>query len=539
MGNFGKVGAQKLIQHFAFGFFLTSGALASVDPVPSEFEVDYTEALLAYQDNSPDECLQRLQPILEKNPNLMKALELRGLAYKAKGENKKSLSAFIKLRKLARKSGLPTADILPYEFQAATLLVQEKKFQKARPLFEKCVQFEFNTTLSKFYLGTIAMNAEEPREAQGYFRDVIQSKLEPIKPTAYFYLGLMAKRLNELTLAENNLKQAKTMADTIARNPASTPGEIQGAAQLSAAVDAVLNQKVESSGGAFFSSIGLVSGYDSNVLQNPSVDAGGTGQSTVTETLRYSLGYSWGSPNWQWVPLLQGSYNHNFADGSHAGQFWINDGSLYVTRNPKGPDSYGLRIGTNYIMRNVVADDSTETLTPQSLSYGVGPFYRSEWGKSRAWGVELYGQSNNFLNEASLSEAYRKTGYDAKLRFYYERNRHVSWWNPLMDLTTTYQFTSGDEFRSAGGKASWFNTIYFSDKTSLLTRASFGLSTYPDRSTGVRGDTELSAGITLSYRWKKWLKFSLESSYLNNASNVTSLYQYDRLSFGLGADWLL
>jgi tetratricopeptide (TPR) repeat protein len=506
--------------------------------IPIELEAQYSEAVVAYQSGEAKKALSLLEPVLKASPKNLKAMELQGLALKSSEAWVDATRVFLKLRKLAQGTDIETETAMSYEFQIGTLLVQLQKFDKAGPFLTKCLRNGFNLPVTKFYLGIVAMEANNYRDAQSHFRSVVRSDVESLKAPSHFYLGVIAKRRKEDTLAESNFKTAKELAEKTSRDPASAPATREGARQLMANVDTLLAIPQQQAGGsAFFASIGLLGGYDTNVLLNPSVDVGATGQSSPTTTFRYNLGYATRIGRVQLVPVWQGSINYNFANETKAGQFFSNDWNLWSTLE-RGPWRYGVRAGASLILRNFVDTGATTgILKTQSFSPTIGPNIRYSWGDRHAVGTELVYAANSFFNEESLGTELQKSGWEIRWRNYYQDSDRNGWWNPTVELNVQYQYTEGTEFRSIGTRSFASTTRYWNDKLNSSLRAGLGYVMYPDRSTGTRSDIELTAGLQTAYDFSQALRLTGDFSYLNNVSNVTSIYSYSKWVGSVAADY--
>lgn len=518
-----------------------SQLMAAVElEIPAEAEAEYSDAVLSYQSGDSKAAVTKLASILRKHPENLKALELQGLALKSSEEYKESTKVFLKLRKLAREANIDGDKALSYEFQIGTLLVQLQKHDKAKPFLTKCLKGGFNVPVAKFYLGIIAMEEGDLREAQAAFRSVVRSDVDSLKAPSHFYLGVIAKRRKEDTLAESNWKTAKEMAEETSRDPASAPATRAGAKQLVASVDALLNAPSKADAGnasAFFGSVGVATGYDTNVLLNPSVDIGATGQSTPTMAFRYSAGYVRNFSNIQIMPLWQGSMNYNFNSATAAGQFFSNDWNVWANYK-RGDWRYGMRAGASLVLRNFVATGSTSgVLKKQSFSPTFGPNIRYEWGDHFAAGSEAVFVTNTFYSEESLATELQKTGWEARWRNYFMDTDKVGWWNPTYELNLQYQYTEGTEFRSLGVRTSAGTTRWWNDKLSSSFRLGVGYITYPSRASGTRTDIEVQTGLQTAYDWRQNLRLTMDLSYLNNLSNITDIYKYNRIVASVAADY--
>jgi|GEM_PF-5496209 len=512
-------------------------AWAGVD-TPQDKEAEYSEAVLDYQSGDAQKALPKLEAILSDQPDNIKALELKGLVLKSAENWKDAARVFLKLRKLAKSAGVDDEKALSYEFQVGTLLVQLQKYDKAKAFLQKCFKAGFNVPVTKFYLGIIAMEEGDLRDAQSNFRSVVRSDVEGLKAPSHFYLGVISKRRKEDTAAEASWKTAKDMAETISRDPASAPATRAGAKQLLASVDALLNMPADGGqSSAVFASVGLVTGYDSNVLLNPAVDTGATGQGTPMTTFRYSLGYQAEFLGIQFMPMWQGSINYNFNSGAKAGQFFINDLNLWANRT-SGHWRYGMRAGASIVLRNFVATGSTTgNLRKQSISPTFGPNVRYEWGEKTAIGSEVVVALNTFYNEESLSSELLKTGWETRWRNYYQSLDKTGWWNPTAEISLQYQYTNGIEFRSIGARTSLSTVRYWNDHWSSTLRAGLGYITYPSRSAGARNDIEINAGLGAGYELASNIRLSGDFTYLNNLSNVTDIYKYNRWVASVAGDY--
>jgi hypothetical protein len=498
---------------------------------------DYAEAVLRYRQGKFKESVGLLDSALKESPRDLAAWELKGLALKELGDREKALSIFTTLRKFAISKELPAKQRGIYSFQSGMLLSELKRFDQAKPFLLESVKLDFNTTASQYFLGLIAFEKREDAESESLFRLVSQSGNGLLKANAFYYLGLLAKRKDDTKLAVWNWKESKRVALGVASTSSTNDANRRAAeAVITEAQSAIDTGSQEGTRSAWFGNAGLLTSYDSNVLLNPLVDVGSTGARTVMQTLRYGVGYLWGFSDAQLLTSLRGTGNYNFSLEARSGQFVINDLGLVYTVGPNRPVHWGVRTGALYILRNDTTQSNSGVLKHQSLGLPLGPFLTIAWTKFR-WTTEFVATPQVFFSDASLDSYLRKTGVDWRLRNELSYRGTSRFLNPTTSLELYYQQTNGEEFRMTGASLNLTNPIRFSDLFTTTLRTGLAYNTYSQRPDGARYDTQLSFAVDFDYRVWNSLFAQVECSYLDNLSNITDVYRYNRFILGAGVDY--
>jgi TolA-binding protein len=500
-------------------------------------ELNYTEAVVAYQKNQFAESLRLIETVLKEAPEDLKALELKGLVLKDQGQSESSLAVFSLLRALSAKLKLPATQAATYDFQAGVLLVEMKQPEQAKPLLLSSIKADFNTTPARYFLGVIAMGEEKYKEAENYFRAVARGNSPMLRASAYYYLGVIAKRDDSDKEAAIYWQEARKVAQAMLATPEISAASNSTARALIARIDSTTKDPSEiTSQSNFFANIAAVTSYDSNVLLNAIVNIGASGNPTLMETIRYGIGYDLPLGDHSLTTALRGSINYNFNPAARAGQFFVNDATLAYTFNSKRAFSYGLRTGATYIFRNDTSQSTEGALKPQSLGIPIAPFVRRNWTQWR-WTAEVSVTPQQFFTDVGLDASLAKTGFEWHLRNQIQFLSNSRFFNPSLDLDLLVLKTNGTEYRNEGLVIGLNNAFIFSNAAVLTVRASAGYQEYRDRPTGGRYDVPLSLGGQFDYQAWKNLHLVAELNYMNNLSNVTDIYRYVRLVGGVGLDY--
>ncbi len=514
------------------------GLVQTVWAVSSPIEADLAEASLAYQSGRTEESLRMVGWILKDAPYSVKALELKGLILREQGDNEAALETFETLRDLATRAKVSPATSAPYDFQSGMILVEMQRYEEARPLLVNAVRADFNPAPAKYFLGIAAFQQKLDAEATSHFRYVVRSKADLLRASAYYYLGVLAHRREDPKQALWDWREARLIAQNLLKQPDSSEATKASARSLIDRTNTAASKVSEDgdqSGLSLYTA--LITGYDSNVLLSPVINAGATGQPTVMSTLRYAGTYVFRYEGHQLTPSLRGSANYNFNSDAHGAQFFINDASLTYTRHPEAASHWGVRAGLLYIMRNSVsASDTTGTLTGQSLGASLAPFLRRV-GAHFQWTGELIITPQLFFTDGDLPSYARKSGFDWRMRHSVQYSSGRTFFNPTLVADIALTQTDGEEFRSRGATLSLLNTLPLTKRTDLHLRGTLGYHEYPSRPLGKRYDTEISGAAQCDFKVLEEFHVLGELSYLENLSNIEDVYRYNRLVVGVGADY--
>ncbi len=496
-------------------------------------ESDYTEALLAYQSGKTNDALGMVSTVLKQSPSHVKAWELKGLLLRDLGQTEQSLAIFLKLHEMAVSRKLSSKEIAAYAFQTGLLLHETKQFEKAKNYLSASLKEGFNTSACEYFLGLISLAQSESEKAETYFRRVTHAPQLFLSASAFYYLGVLAKNRDDSRMAVWNWKESKRVAQ-LAISPTGNDANSKSAMGLIEQADRAMQERSDSPPG--YGHLSLITGYDSNVLLNPLIDVGASGASTALETVRYSVGLPVLVGDGLVATSWRGSANYNFHPDAHGGQFFTNDISILYSYRPKSPVSWGLRSGLLFIMRNDTAQSPTGALKKQSLGVPIAPFLTLSSSQTR-WSNEFTITPQTFYTDDAQSTTYRKSGIDWRYHSELQHRTGNRFFSPGATIEIYRQQTSGEEYRMSGFSFGFFNRFAFSQTHGINLHGAIAYNTYGDRVSGARYDTQLSAGAEWDFQIWDGLFGTLELSYLDNLSNVASIYRYRRFAAGAGLDY--
>lgn len=507
----------------------------------SPLELNYTEAIVAYQQGSFAHALELLEPVLRENPSDLKALELKGLALKDLQRPDEALEVFETLRSASTKLKIPPAQAASYDFQSGMLHLELKNPERARVLLANSVKADFNTIPAKYFLGLIAFNQDRDTESRSHFRYVAQSGSGLLRASAYYYLGVLAKRESGEKEALLFWSEAKKAANAlIAEDTGGNPSAALSTASAKALVQKIDNtiRNVEdiATKSDFFANVALLTNYDSNVLLNAIVNIGASGNASVGQVLRYGLGNVFHSGEDEWIPSWRGSLNYFYDSAAHGGQFFVNDWSMTYVRASKRTFHWGARVGATHIFRNDTSQSSTGAMKPQSLGIPIAPFFRKSWGGFR-WSSEASATPQQFYTDTLVDSTLAKTGVDWRWRNSFQWSTHSTWFNPSIDLEVGYQATAGTEYRNLNYLIGMNNTVLMGKSSALVLRGSIGYQQYTVRPSGERYDCPITLSAQFDTALSRDLHLVSELSLIDNRSNITDIYRYVRLVAALGLDY--
>lgn len=501
--------------------------------VPLIYEPDYAEALLAFHDKNFSDVMQHLRPGLKANPNMVEYLELLGLTWKAMGDYQKATNAFLKVLKVLKEGKKLNPELLPYRFELGLLYFKQKKYAKARRELEAVSKGGFQSEVAHFFLGLMNLEEDKLIEAEDSFKRVVSSEVFDVSVPAHLYLAQIAGSLSDMRGMVNWYQRAQGWARyAMQKSPSehikSISEKVIGASEL--ALRPLMQSK-------FFGSVGLVTGFDSNVFAVPDdvTVTAGTGKSTLKETLQLGLGYATASnKEWQWALQYRGLGNYNLNSLTRAGQFISNDLAFYLNKNPLLYTSYGTKVSVHYLFQYAVSGDQLNKYVPASLDITLAPYYRITVAKAWAMLTQLsiHPRKTNYGDKDTTADQYR-SGWEAGLLWSMRRERRHPFFTPTISLEGQYRGTQGTEYRAKIGKLEFSNTASLNNRTQVTQSLAYSVLSFDARATGVRTDKTLELRVGGQYRLTPSLTSILDLLYTSNQSNVTA-FQYNRFTTDLG-----
>jgi tetratricopeptide (TPR) repeat protein len=517
-----------------FGALLAPSARADV---PRDLEPDYAEAVLSFNSRDFSKALKLLDALIRRDPRVNEFLELKALSLKVSQKDQAAEKIYQQLIENKKRQGRDPVELAPYHFELAMILSRRNLHDQAKPYFAYAVQHGFNLAPSHLYLGMTDFNSGKWSEASEHFRGVLSEGAADLAPIAHFYLGQTYLKMGYSSGGTSSLLEARGSARTLL-DDSKTDADTRAMAQrIFGATEAVL---APYGSGQFFGYLGLLSGYDSNILLIPGTisNAGEmSGKSTAKETFMGAVGYATSSLGFlQFVPSVRTSLNFNLNRDSKSSEFVSTTASLYVNRGPLSRFSYGLKLEGSPVFRNDV-DPATNAGTYRlfSISGSLGPYFRYQVARQWQVGVEGTLEPRRYENDADNDQ--RRSGTGGQLRAYIQNEQGSRFWNPTLFLELSDDGAEGSEYDSSGISASLSDAMHLGSRLDLTATVSLEREKYPRRTAGERRDTTSSFQANLSWRWApKWTVLG-NASFTKNASNFDSVYGYDRLELGGGVTY--
>ncbi len=498
--------------------------------VPTEFEPDYAEAILAFHDRNYPEVIRILSPMLEKETRSEELLEIAALTYKYLGQEKKTEKLYGEILQLLRTRNVSPLDLIPYEFELAVIQYRNKKWTEAERMFKRAIALQFNEIPSWFFLGIIAMDKRDWATAEASFTTVSQSPNLELALSSRLYLAQVyanqnsqARMVNEYVMAYDQAR-GELKKKELKEEDKTMLGKV-----LKVAEKALKPLKKHT----VFGGIGLVSSYDTNVFSDATDTSasGGTKKASLKESLQASLGYA--SPlvdEWQFVLSYRGNGNKNFNAETLDAQFLQNDLALNLTHAPLESSYLGLKVGTAYLFQYVSASGNWE---PYELQLIAGPYWRTQFSNGWAIGGQANLNRRSLYQDSALDAIYHRSANEIEIKLNTQQDNHAKFFNPTLELTGMLRPTEGTEYRSKFVQLELSNNSYLTSGIQILLSASGGKTIYDAREDGTRSDMTLTGRFALSIRLLKSLQWVNDVQVIKNSSNV-ALYDYARNVFSSG-----
>jgi tetratricopeptide (TPR) repeat protein len=518
-----------------FALLLAASPLHAL--VPPDVEPRYGAAVLAFHAKDYNGSVRMLDEVLSRYPKQTEATELKALALKGLGRNAEAISLFKEL--IAHSKSEDSADSA-YRFELGTLYYRQKSWNEAQTYLGHAIARKFNVEAARYLMGTIEYLKKDYARAERHFQLALGEPGNALKGPAHLYLAELSNLTNDQANTIFHYYRAKQLASEQLSDPAADAEGKDLAKQVVASVDRIVGTLDKPT---LFGSLGILTGYDSNVLFTPadvaSPSAGPSGRGSFRQFLTGELGYMT-SPlqDFQFVPLYRASWNYNFNRSVAAGEFFLNDLSLLAAYKPLSKASFGVRLGAVGTFR-YTTDPATgsQRYRTYNLIASVAPFVKLALGSRWSLIGSLSASPQRFFQDSETSALYFKSGAAYSAEVVLRQDRGHTLVNPMFALRGNLRYTKGQEFRGRGLELEAGNVFYISDKTSLVGFANVSTQSFTERPDGSRFDTALSLGGELSYRIASQVSLFGNVEYVKNNSNVEIPYAFSRLLLNVGATY--
>ncbi|MBI3535555.1 MAG: hypothetical protein HY072_08755, partial [Deltaproteobacteria bacterium] len=143
--------------------------------VPTQFEAEYSEAVLAYNAKDFKKSLQILEALEQKAPEITEVLELQALSSKALQDDKQVEATYAKIIKLKTKQNRPEKEFAPYHFELGLIRHKEHKQELAAKHFRFALKNGFNEAVCHLYLGMYSFQSGAWANSEHHFDGIISS----------------------------------------------------------------------------------------------------------------------------------------------------------------------------------------------------------------------------------------------------------------------------------------------------------------------------------------------------------------------------
>ncbi|NBX77312.1 MAG: hypothetical protein EBQ92_12220 [Proteobacteria bacterium] len=508
-----------------FAFFSYTGFAN----LPSEAEVSFTKASLAFQVGKKLEAANEVEALLKRYPEEPQVLELQALLKKSDNEWKPSQRIYLKLVEIAKKTGA-THKIPLYSFELGNLSFKEGDYQSAHRYLQTAVRGNFNVEASEFLLGQIDLERNRWTHAREHFEAA--SRSNAFSCASKLYIAQAYAKENRMSDALGAYVDAKESALENIRSGNSTSEQARFLAQQ---VLKNSDQELRSySKSAWIKEVGLATAYDSNVLFMPNLGdaANSSSQASLKQAASWRLRYATNpTERWQYLGSYSGSINYNFNQETQRGQFLTQELSNFLTRGFLKATQYGLKIGATGIFQF-----QTDAYKPFNLTGSVGPFAKIALNDSWSLGLEAFFQPGRNFLDPGLSDSAKRSGWDQIFRAYFSSRESNIFWNPSFFLTGTLLRPTGSDFSGTRLGVDFANSMYLSQTLFLAQTIGVSASRYPDRTNGERNDQAVSAGLSGGYQLSQGLALLAHLDYGHNFSNDLN-FRYNRWSTALSGSY--
>jgi tetratricopeptide (TPR) repeat protein len=522
--------------------------------LPTRLEPVYAEAVIAYNSKDYPKAIAALDELLRQKPGVAEALELKALSLKATKDDAKSAAVYEELVKAKLADGKTEKDVAPYRYELGLIRFRENRPAEARPQLEGALKAGFNEPACHFFLGLSDFRENKLNDAEGHLKETSSSGVAELRPAADFYLGQIYSKLSRSSGATQSFFSARNGARDLLGDAKADPEARKVATQIRDATEKAL-KPFDRSG--WFGNAGVTLGYDTNVLSVPAdqspnpTDSNSPGSSKAT--LLGGVGYM-SSPldSWQIVPSYRVIANLNLNTATKAGEFVMNDLSVYLTRNALARFSWGVKGEMVYTFQNSRRSGDPERrfgYEGYSVNMPFGPYLRYEIAPQYALSVDLNLVPQNFLIDDDNSESpYKRSGIDKNARVSLRHERGDRYWNPTVSALLDSNSTdgrgnvnsggrSGAEFTSRTAGMELSDVMRPIEALTVTLTGSVSFPRYIERVDGPRQDRTYFAAAGGTYRVTPRYTALADLQYTYNSSTVPSLYQYTRLVVSVGASY--
>lgn len=498
--------------------------------IPNALEPEYSEAILAFHGKNYDRALQILDELLKTSPQIAEFLELKALTLKTVQKPKESAQTYKQLIETKLKDGADAKQIAPYYFELGMIRYQEKKFERCIQYLDEAAKVDFNFAATHFFLGMSHFQMGNYPISNDHFSKVISSNTLELKPASYFYQGQIGFKRQMPAIATQSFFSAISTSETIINDPKSSNDSKAIAKQILDASQKALEPLNKSH---WFGNLALSFGYDTNVLASPSssTTTGSLNSSSVGGFFQAGIGHMSSPLNTiQWIPNYRTSINYYFNRNASSAEFYTNNLSLYMNVKPLSLFSWGLKLEGFLLFQN------SGTYARYLHGLTTGPYMKTNLGSSTL-GLETFFTFNTYAQDETASSASQlRSGTDIDFRAFLQNDQGQKFWNPTYSVTFTLQNAKGTDYKSKNFSGTLENLIYFSKTLSLNLLASFEMALYSNRTPQTRTDKTFTfqAAVTKKIN-SKWTLFG-NAQYMTNASDLPTLYAFNRFSFLTGAN---
>lgn len=525
------------MKKFNFGVFLIAlGTFVlplRLQGAASDAEALHAEALASYHDQAYTEALNKIDAALEVTPRDVGLRELKGLTLKALGNNQAAFQIYNKLSEEWRNSPNKRA---PYEFELGMIEYQKRDLKSAEPHFLYSINQKFNSDVSSFLLGALHFEKKSWVKAQRYLEGVIASPLRELSAQSHLFLGQLFIEQASYNKGIRHLLAAREIASEL--SVASDARQVALGNQIIQTTDTLVGDFNKSSLGG---QIGVLTGYDSNVLLNPTSNADPASQrASLKETLFMSLVYN-SSPTkaTQIQVIYQGSGNYNFNEVTRPGQFVINDLMANWILSPEQETRFGIRLGAQHILRYGAEGSNTAgRFANYAFTGTIGPTIRSESSKGVVIGADVLFQPQTFFQDTDSPTEFRKTGWGALLRLSRQTKSFAGMRAPSLAAVFDLRQPTGSEFQSKSIGLEGSGTWLVSQRFSLLPQVGASYTAYQFRADGYRGDWFLNGNLGSQFKINSHFSITTSLQIAKNFSTVVETYEYFRYAASAGVNYI-
>lgn len=497
------------------------------------------ELTLAFKSGDYPSTLKMAEEILSKDPNVIPALEFRAMALRASGRTEEASKAYLELVKKRWKESSDRAAVAPYYFELGNLRFKEGKLDDAKFYLGYALQWNFNPTVCRFFLGNIAIQQKDFGEAGTHFSEVAASDLTELKPPSEFFLAQVAFKRRKAGLAVAHMRRARELSQAVLDDPASTDESRSVAKKLLEAADKAMASLDKSS---LFGNVSLITAYDTNVLSVPtsqSTSTESTGNGSLKETVMAAVGYAT-SPmsKVQLIPSYRLSYNYNFNKDTRTGSFLTQTASMLANVDALAAMSWGAKVDGTLTFQNQPESTTGNSLyKPYALSGAIGPFVKWDLESMLTLTADLTWQPQKNYLDTSVAESSRRSGNEGVARVGARWDRAEGFLNPGVTVTYDLNRSNGTEYRSKTVGVTFNDSIYVGEDLTLTPTLSFSSVRFAERASGERQDKLWVADLSGAYKISSVFSALGGVQTMRNISNVPETYEFNRTQVSGGISY--